>query len=501
MAHKPAPAAPIRRAATQRGLAGARIGTDPALPPSVNKSSTAHRPTLPVPAFPCPKNPRRLETAIANSRKKLGWWRGGELWQTKHAGDLSAALSDLSRPLFLLDVDGCHALGEGGVMAISRDQDRAAGNGSDRSYPVLAVVPPCRPQNLGDRQFCRDHGLEYPYVAGAMANGIASPELVEAMGRAGMLGVYGAAGLTPDVISAALDRIETRLGDKPYAANLIYSPYESELEEAVVDLYLRRGLHLISASAYFDMTLSVVRYRVAGIHQDAEGRVVTPNRILGKVSRIEVASKFFAPPPEAMLGELVRRGDLTGTQANMARTIPVAQDVTVEADSGGHTDNRPALAQFPTMLALRDRLQAEHQFDQRLRVGAAGGIATPHAAAAAFAMGAAYILTGSVNQACREAGTSDTVRKLLAQVEQADVRMAPAADMFEMGIKLQVTSRQTMFPMRAQKLYDLYAAHDSLEAIPADARASIEKTMFRMPLAEVWKQTEARSGTTATPSN
>ena len=216
-----------------------------------------------------------------------------------------------------------------------------------------------------------------------------------------------------------------------------------------------------------------------------------PNRILGKVSRIEVASKFFAPPPEAMLGELVRRGDLTGTQANMARTIPVAQDVTVEADSGGHTDNRPALAQFPTMLALRDRLQAEHQFDQRLRVGAAGGIATPHAAAAAFAMGAAYILTGSVNQACREAGTSDTVRKLLAQVEQADVRMAPAADMFEMGIKLQVTSRQTMFPMRAQKLYDLYAAHDSLEAIPADARASIEKTMFRMPLAEVWKQTEA----------
>ena len=37
--------------------------------------------------------------------------------------------------------------------------------------------------------------------------------------------------------------------------------------------------------------------------------------------------------------------------------------------------------------------------------------------------------------------------------------MAPAADMFEMGVKLQVLKRGTMFPMRAQKLYELYRAH------------------------------------------
>ncbi|MEE2888762.1 MAG: PfaD family polyunsaturated fatty acid/polyketide biosynthesis protein [Planctomycetota bacterium] len=375
-------------------------------------------------------------------------------------------------------------IAEGGVVDFGED---LSGDG----WSVRAMVPPCRPQDLGDRQFCIDHGLEYPYIAGAMANGIASPELVEAMSRAGMLGVYGAAGLTPDVVGAALDRLETRLGRRPYASNLIHSPYEAELEEAIVDLYLQRGLHLVCASAYLDMTLSIVRYRVAGIHTDPEGRVVTPNRLIAKVSRSEVADKFFAPPPDEMLAELVGRGSLSESQANMARTIPVAQDLTVEADSGGHTDNRPALAQFPTMLALRDRQQDAHGFEQELRVGAAGGIATPQAAAAAFAMGAAYILTGSVNQACREAGTSDTVRELLAEVEQADVRMAPAADMFEMGVQLQVTNRRTMFPMRAQKLYDLYAAYDSLEDIPAEARAAIEKSIFRMPLDDVWRDTEA----------
>ena len=37
--------------------------------------------------------------------------------------------------------------------------------------------------NLGDTGFRRDHGLRYAYVAGAMANGIASEALVMAMAR------------------------------------------------------------------------------------------------------------------------------------------------------------------------------------------------------------------------------------------------------------------------------------------------------------------------------
>ena len=74
-------------------------------------------------------------------------------------------------------------------------------------------------------------------------------------------------------------------------------------------------------------------------------------------------------------------------------------------------------------------------------------------------MGAAYIVTGSVNQACVEAGTSDHVKTLLAQVSMTDVMMAPASDMFEMGVELQVLKRGTMFAPRAKKLYeysDLY---------------------------------------------
>jgi PfaD family protein len=104
-------------------------------------------------------------------------------------------------------------------------------------------------------------------------------------------------------------------------------------------------------------------------------------------------------------------------------------------------------------------------------------------------MGAAYVVTGSINQACVESGSSDAVRRLLAQAEQADTAMAPAADMFEMGVKVQVLKRGTMFPMRAAKLYELYRAHPSLEALSEADRSVLEKQFFRASLENAWQST------------
>jgi PfaD family protein len=352
-----------------------------------------------------------------------------------------------------------------------------------------AAVPALKPENLGDESFRRDHRLRYAYVAGAMANGIASTRLVAEMAGAGMLGFFGAAGLDLAKIEAAIDELARAVPGAPYGFNLIHSPNEPGLEAGVVDLYLRRGVRLVEASAYLRLTLPVVRYRVSGIRRDAEGRVVAPNRIIAKVSRVEVATQFFSPPPREFLDELVRAGEITAEQAALAARIPMAQDLTAEADSGGHTDNRPLVTLLPTLLALRDRLQGQFGYEQPLRVGAAGGLATPAGLAAAFAMGAAYVLTGTVNQACVESGSSDAVRRMLAQAEQADVAMAPAADMFEMGVRVQVLKRGTMFPMRAARLYDLYRAHAGLEALPEADKAFIEKQLLRSSLEDGWRGT------------
>ncbi|MBI5896643.1 MAG: hypothetical protein HZB24_11790 [Desulfobacterales bacterium] len=281
-----------------------------------------------------------------------------------------------------------------------------------------------------------------------------------------MIGFFGAGGLSIRQVEKAVDRLSASQGAFPYGFNLIHSPHDPQLESAVVDLYIQHGIRLIEASAYMALTLPLVYFRVKGLHQLPDGRVVCPNRVVAKVSRVEVASRFFAPPPLKMITELVRQGKITEMEAKLSEQIPMAQEITAEADSGGHTDNRPALTMLPSFLTLRDESVRQYQFPMPLRVGLGGGIATPEATAAAFAMGAAYVLTGSINQSCKEADTSDAVRTLLAQAAQADVAMAPAADMFEMGVKVQVLKRGTMFAMRAAKLYEFYRSYEDYRQIP-----------------------------------
>ncbi|MGD2150743.1 MAG: PfaD family polyunsaturated fatty acid/polyketide biosynthesis protein, partial [Desulfobacterales bacterium] len=234
----------------------------------------------------------------------------------------------------------------------------------------------------------------------------------------------------------------------------------------------------------------LVHYRVKGIHRDKNGTVVCPNKVIAKVSRVEVARKYFSPPPEKLLAQLVARKMITREEADLAKSIPMAEDLTAEADSGGHTDNRPAITLLPTMIALRDELTEKYRYSRPPCVGLGGGIATPDSAAAAFAMGAAYILTGSINQSCVEAGTSKAVRQMLAEADQADVTMAPAADMFEMGVKVQVLKRGTMFPLRAAKLYDLYCNYDHFENIPEKQKALLERDFFRQSFQDEWEQTK-----------
>jgi PfaD family protein len=353
--------------------------------------------------------------------------------------------------------------------------------------PISCQLPAVLPEQLGDSDFCRDLGIRYPYVGGSMAKGISSVAMAEALGEAGMLGFFGAAGLPFAEVEAAVDRLAA--APFPCGFNLIHSPHEPDLEAALAELYISKQVRLIEASAFLSLTLPLVRYRTHGIHRGPNGEVVAPNRIIAKVSREELAEKFFSPPPEKLLQQLVAEGAITAGQAELAARIPMAQEITAEADSGGHTDNRPALALFPTIASLAARMEQAHGYSVKLRVGLGGGIATPAAAAAAFAMGAAYIVTGSVNQACVESGMSGVVRKMLAETRQADVTMAPAADMFEMGVTVQVLKRGTMFPMRAARLYELYRGYDSLESIPVAEREKLEKTLFQAKLDDIWRDT------------
>ena len=351
---------------------------------------------------------------------------------------------------------------------------------------------------LGSADFRHRHGLRLAYVAGSMYRGISSPDMVVRMGRAGLLAFLGSGGLAPARLARAVDETRQRLGEHGvFGVNLLATPSRPADEEAVVDLCLARDVTIVESSAFVTPTPPVVRYRLKGLRAGRDGEVVVPRRIMAKVSRPEVARLFLGPPPEPIVRQLRDTGRITDDEARLAHRVTLADSITVEADSGGHTDQRPALTLLPDILRLRDEMQSQTPSGRRVSIGAAGGLGTPESVAAVFLIGADYILTGSVNQCTVEAGTSDLAKEMLQSVGTADTTMAPAGDMFQEGAKVQVIGRGTLFAPRGRKLYELYQQYASWEDLARnDPRVAhqIEEKYFGRTFEQVWGETSAYYG-------
>lgn len=357
------------------------------------------------------------------------------------------------------------------------------------------TAPAARPftaASLGAAAFCDTFGVRRACVAGAMYQGIASVELVVRLARAGLLGFFGAGGLKAAQVEDAIVAIQERVSaGAPYGINFIAQSNHPAREEELTDVLLVHGVRTIEASAFTEVTPALVRYRARGLQRDGGGRVLARNRIIAKVSRPDVGAQFFAPAPPRIVERLLLSGAIGADEAAMLAQVPMADALSVEADSGGHTDQGMPFTLIPAMLRLRDAARRQFEAFGPLFVGAGGGIGTPQAAAAAFVMGVDFILTGSINQCTPQAGTSDLVKDLLQEMQVHDTDYAPSGALFEQGSKVQVLKKGIFFPARANKLVALYRQHESMDQIDATTRRQIEERYFRRSLEQVWEEVRA----------
>lgn len=351
-------------------------------------------------------------------------------------------------------------------------------------------LPNMTAEDFGDPEFKKTYGLRYALYGGAMANGIASSDMAIALGKAGCMGSYGSGGQRLEIVAQEIDKMKAALGEKPFLVNML-SNRNADMEMQLAQMLIEKEVLGVEASAYVVPSDALVYFRVKGIHTDAEGKIVIPHKIIAKVSREEVLEKFVSPPAAETVAALLKAGQITAEEAALAPKIPMADDITAEADSGGHTDGRPLVSMLPALIALANRKQAAFGYQQKVRVGAAGGIGTGLSCLGAFEMGAAYVVTGSVNQGCVESGTSDYVKQVLAETAMADVTMAPCADMFEVGAKVEVIKKKTMYAQNAQRLYEYYVKYPSFDDIPAADRDRIEKKILKDSFDNIWKGTKA----------
>ncbi|MDQ2825398.1 MAG: nitronate monooxygenase [Actinomycetota bacterium] len=260
--------------------------------------------------------------------------------------------------------------------------------------------------------------LAVPVVAAPMAGGPSTAELVAAVGEAGGLGFLAGGYLSPETLARQIADVWDA-STRPFGVNL-FVPDAS-------NTYLNgrpRGLsgqdRVQAVAAYRDALAGEAARRGVELPQPGVGEPDDWERQLDLVvrERVPVVSFTFGLPGAAVFSELSRAGietmvTVTDYDEATAAIAAGADALCLQGpDAGGHRGTLDPVKR-PSGRHLAD-LVAEVRPLTQLPLIAAGGIATPGAAAALVDAGADAVQLGTAFLLTPEAGTSLAHRRAFA---------------------------------------------------------------------------------------
>jgi NAD(P)H-dependent flavin oxidoreductase YrpB (nitropropane dioxygenase family) len=269
-------------------------------------------------------------------------------------------------------------------------------------------------------RICDLFGIEFPIFAFSHCR-----DVVAAVSRAGGFGVLGALAFSSEQLEMELAWIDGHTDGKPYGVDVVMpAKYEGKGEGTVT----KEGLARMIPEGHRRFVEDLLeRYRVPRLPDG-----VQPESLLGWTqeggrSHVDVAVRHpikllvnaLGPPPADVVQKAHEHGikvaALVGTAAQAVKQVQAGVDIVVAqgSEAGGHT------GEVTTMVLVPEVVDAVSP----VPVLAAGGIGCGRQAAAALALGADGVWTGSIWLTVKESDTSPlVVDKLLAARSDGTVR-------------------------------------------------------------------------------
>ncbi len=272
---------------------------------------------------------------------------------------------------------------------------------------------------------CDQLGIEFPLIAFTHCR-----DVVCEVSKAGGMGVLGAAGFGPEQLEIELNWIDEHIDGKPYGVDLIV-PTSMANQDGSASAEEIRAMVPDELKQFAAGILARHNVDTAGIYEQpigaGGGGFLNDSRAhnildIAFAHPIRLIANALGVPPKYML-ELGKQNDvpvaaLVGAKHHAVKQAEAGVDILVVAgtEAGGHC------GEVSTMVLVPEVAEAVRDYKD-VSILAAGGIVTGRQMAAAMAMGAHGVWTGSVWLTTTEAETSPVIKeKLLTAASNQTVR-------------------------------------------------------------------------------
>jgi len=259
-------------------------------------------------------------------------------------------------------------------------------------------------------------GIEFPIFAFSHCR-----DVVAAVSRAGGMGVLGALAFTPEQLEIELGWIDEHIDGKPYGVDVVMPASLAgsdvdKLEAMIPDAHRRWVTELLAKHNVPPLPEDEPKPEglLAWTHEKAKRQVD-----IALEHPIKLIANALGTPPRDVIDQAHARGvqvaALVGTPRQAQAQVEAGTDIIVAqgTEAGGHTGEIATMVLIPEVVAAV----------QPAPVLAAGGIGSGRQMAAALALGASGVWTGSIWLTVREADTNAVVvDKLLNATSRDTVR-------------------------------------------------------------------------------
>jgi NAD(P)H-dependent flavin oxidoreductase YrpB (nitropropane dioxygenase family) len=252
------------------------------------------------------------------------------------------------------------------------------------------------------------------------------PDVVVEVCKAGGMGVLGAVRYTPDELSEAIEYVEARIGGRPYGVDIVM-PAKTEAVAGMDMGELHEMLDKMIPQEHRDFVERLLDEH--GVPKLPEG--VEPQRDLlswndtearEQVERslerpdVKLIVNALGPPPKDVVDQAhdagVKVAALVGKKEHALKQVANGVDIIVAqgTEAGGHSGEIATMVLVPEVVAAVGGAP----------VLAAGGIGSGRQVAAAFALGAQGVWTGSIWLNTRECAQPEAMYKKFHDATSSD---------------------------------------------------------------------------------